>query len=119
MEKLSFIDTHAHLDDPRFDPDRAEVIERAAKAGLTHIVTVGCWSADLGFKPVMEIAGSHDFIYAALGVHPHDAKEAAGTDEPFDLIREFALGTLPKTPSKVKAIGETVLPIFQRILPDC
>jgi TatD DNase family protein len=133
MDKLSFIDTHAHLDDPRFDPDRAEVIERASKAGLTNIVTVGCWNADLGFEPVMKIAGSHDFIYAALGVHPHDAKDAAGTDEPFDLIRSLALkgtGGGPSRsggpsgsggpsrsggpsgsggPSKVKAIGETGL----------
>lgn len=114
MDKFSFIDTHAHLDDPRFDPDRAEVIERARKAGLTDIVTVGCWNADLGFRPVMDLASSHDFIYAALGVHPHDAKEAAGNDEPFDLIRSFALKGKdgpggPGGPSKVKAIGETGL----------
>ena len=37
------VDTHAHLDDPKFDNDRDEVIKRAQDAGLKYIITVGTW----------------------------------------------------------------------------
>jgi len=65
------IDTHAHMDMQNFDKDRSEVIQRAADGGLTHIITVGI---DLeSSQAALELAGTYDFIYAAVGYHPHNA----------------------------------------------
>ncbi|MEE9615298.1 MAG: TatD family hydrolase [Thermodesulfobacteriota bacterium] len=103
--KESFVDTHAHLDDPRFDEDREEVISRAFEAGVESMVTVGCWQGGEAageLEKVVAIAEANPSVYAALGIHPHDAKLV--TDEtPFDLIRKLSKN------EKVVAVGETGL----------
>ncbi len=104
MDKTLFIDAHAHLDDPKFDADRDLVIQRAKEAGLKNIITVGCWNKKTGFGGLTEILSYYDFIYAALGVHPHDAKDAVD-EAPYDEIRSLAL----QKGSRVVAIGETGL----------
>lgn len=101
---FQFIDTHAHLDDPAFDDDREEVLKRAKEAGLSSIITVGCWNEDLGFGSLPELVESNDLLYMALGVHPHDASKAVGSTEALDLIRGFA-----NDGKKLVAIGETGL----------
>jgi len=108
MEKPLFIDTHAHLDDKRFDEDRLEVIERLKSAGLKRVITVGCWSAETGFKGVEALIKEYDFIYGALGVHPHDAA-TADVDRAFAKIKTLALGKFDGSKSKIVAIGETGL----------
>ncbi len=66
------IDTHAHIHDPRFDSDRDAVIERARNAGVEVMVTVG---TDLGnSRAAVALAEQHSFIYATVGVHPHEVK---------------------------------------------
>jgi len=70
-----FIDSHCHLDHPRFDTDRAEVIARARRAGLSHLITIGTDVA--GSARALDLARVHEGIYATAGVHPHDAKDAA------------------------------------------
>ncbi|MEE9543832.1 MAG: TatD family hydrolase, partial [Thermodesulfobacteriota bacterium] len=97
------MDTHAHLDDPAFDSDRAEVIERAKEAGLVSVITVGCWKAEGAFGSLPELVADNDILYMALGVHPHDAKEATG-HAPLELIRKIS-----ETNKKLVAIGETGL----------
>lgn len=67
------IDTHAHIHDPKFDEDRAAVIERARTAGLSTMVTVGCDVGD-SFR-ALECAREYR-IYASVGIHPHEAKDA-------------------------------------------
>ncbi len=68
-----FIDSHAHLEMDDFDRDREEVLRRALQAGLTHIITIG---TDLGRSlKALELAEKHDFIFAAVGCHPHNAKD--------------------------------------------
>src|SRR5438128_12177407 len=70
-----FIDSHAHIDGPDYDLDRAEVIARARDAGVTMILNVGTGDPHSGaFERAIELAEKHDEIYAAIGVHPHDAK---------------------------------------------
>jgi len=69
-----FIDSHAHLDVPNYDADRAEVIDRARQSGVEMILEicgsdVAKGSLDVG----MELAEEYSFIYAAAGVHPHEA----------------------------------------------
>ena len=104
---IQYIDTHAHLDDPAFDEDRSEVIERAKKAALSAVITVGCWKAGAVFGRLPAMVEANDLLYMALGVHPHDAIEVAGvssTDDPIDLIRRIAMEN-----KKLVAIGETGL----------
>ncbi len=56
-----------------FDLDRKEVIERAKASGIEAMITVG---SDLeGTVRAMKLAGEYDFIYASIGIHPHDAKD--------------------------------------------
>lgn len=104
-----FIDTHAHLDDPAFSEDLDEVMERARGAGVDRIITVGTWSAERGFDPVVELLEQYDNLYAALGVHPHDAARVTD-DSPYRLIEKLA-GELraPDGTSRVVAVGEAGL----------
>jgi len=69
-----FIDSHAHLDVPNYDADRAEVINRAREAGVEMMLEicgsdVSKGSLDVGLK----LAEEYPFIYAAAGLHPHEA----------------------------------------------
>jgi TatD DNase family protein len=71
---MKFIDSHAHLDVPNYDADRAEVISRARQSGVEIILEicgsdVAKGSLDVGLK----LAEKYPFIYAAVGVHPHEA----------------------------------------------
>jgi len=102
--KAAFTDTHAHLDDPRFDEDRADVIKRALDAGVKTIITVGCWSMAKGFSTVMDIVKGNGFVCSALGIHPHDAKDVVD-EAPYELIKLLA----SDPGNRVVAIGETGL----------
>ena len=104
---LVLIDTHAHLVDEAFDRDRKEVIERARAGGVVQIVNVG-YDLDSSRRAVA-LAREYDFIYTAVGVHPHDAaRVSAGyLDE---------LGTLARN-QKVVAIGETGLDYYRNHSP--
>lgn len=108
MEENLFIDTHAHLDDPRFDADRDSVIRRAKEAGLKTIISVGCWNKKNGFAPLVEVLRKYDFLETGLGVHPHDAKDFTD-DGPLKLIARLATELTAAGRSRVVAIGETGL----------
>ena len=70
-----FVDSHAHIDGPEFDPDREDMIERAQAAGVSAILNVGTGDPHSGaFKRAIEIGKSHESIYTAIGTHPHDAR---------------------------------------------
>jgi TatD DNase family protein len=73
-----FIDTHAHLDDKKFDEDRDIVIQKCVDAGTKFIIDpavniVSC-------KKIKMLTDKYDIIYAAYGIHPHDAKDAQDND---------------------------------------
>jgi TatD DNase family protein len=72
-----FLDSHAHLDDPDFDADREAVIERARVAGLRYLLTVGGGTGPDNLEAPVALAERHDWIYATVGVHPHDARHFA------------------------------------------
>lgn len=100
MENFLF-DTHAHLDDERFDMDREDLIEKL-KSSICKIINAGC---DIKTSEIsLELAKKHDFIYATVGFHPHEAQNM--TDEAFAKIEEMA-----KHP-KVVAIGEIGLDYY-------
>jgi TatD DNase family protein len=70
-----FVDSHAHIDGKEFDADRVEVVERARAAGVRVILTVGTGDPHGGdLERAVEVAEKFDGVYAAAGVHPHDAK---------------------------------------------
>ena len=75
-----YIDSHAHLEGPKFDADRAQMLERARVAGLERILAIGSGTGPGTFDCAIKIAEQHDWIYATLGVHPHEAKLATDSD---------------------------------------
>jgi TatD DNase family protein len=97
------IDTHAHLDSGQFAADMEAVVARAGAAGIRHILTIGCDLASS--RASVAIASEHPTIYAAVGIHPHDAGEAdtAGIAE----LRRLA------AEPKVVAVGEIGLDFYR------
>jgi TatD DNase family protein len=70
-----FVDSHAHIDGEEFDADREEVLARALEAGVRAILNVGTGDPHGGnFERAVEVAEKHEGVFAAVGVHPHDAK---------------------------------------------
>lgn len=67
------IDTHAHLTDKQFDPDRCNVIKEANRVGVEKIVTVADSLTDS--RKCIELARRYPSIFATAGVHPHQANE--------------------------------------------
>ncbi len=105
--KALFVDSHAHLDDRKYDHDRHEMLMRAKERGVRLIVNVGY---DIpSSRRSMSLANKYDFIYAAVGIHPHDASEAG--EDSFDELRQ-----LSKNP-KVVAIGEMGLDYYRNLSP--
>jgi TatD DNase family protein len=83
-----FVDSHCHLDGPRFASDREHVIARAREAGLTNILAVGTGDGPGTLDCAVKIAEQHDSIYATVGIHPHEAKLAADAD--FEQLQQLA-----------------------------
>src|ERR1043166_6416638 len=95
------VDSHAHLDDPRFNEDRDAVLQRAWDAGVRKILTIGNGSGPDAMGCGLPLAEVHDWIYTSVGIHPHDAKHV----EPrhYTLMKELSGN------DKVIALGETGL----------
>jgi TatD DNase family protein len=73
------IDSHAHLDFKDFDADRAEMLERARQAGVRNILAIGSASGPDHLDAALPFARQHDWIYASVGIHPHEARLAEET----------------------------------------
>ena len=71
-----FIDSHAHLEGHRFDSDREQVITRARESGVDTIVAIGNGDGPVNFDCGIQLAEKYEFIYATIGIHPHEAKLA-------------------------------------------
>lgn len=97
-----FIDSHAHLDDERFDEDRDEVIAFLYENDVQIVLNPG---SDLNSsKKALALAEKYPFIYAAVGFHPHDSKYMK--EEYLDIFKEMAGN------KKVIAIGEIGLDYY-------
>ena len=92
------IDSHCHLDDPRFNPDREAVLQRARHAGLTLALTIGSGDGPPDLEVAIRLAEQVPWLYATVGVHPHEASKA----DPAALERLEQLCAHPK----VLAVGE-------------
>jgi len=101
------IDSHLHLDFDKFDSDRDEVVERAVESGVTCMITIG---TDLNTsEAAINLAERYDCIYAAVGLHPTEA-------------RQFDQQTVPKLRQmaqhkRVVAIGEVGLDYYWKETP--
>lgn len=96
--RVTIIDTHCHLD--MFDEDTDAIIRRARDAGIEAIITIGS-DLESNIKN-LAISEKYDLVYAAVGIHPHDAKDF--TDDIYNQLKAWAEGG-----GKVVAIGETGL----------
>ena len=82
------VDSHCHLDDKRFTADLDAVLDRAAAAGITRILTIGTGDGPPELDRAVRLADRYPQIYASVGVHPHDASKA--TASTIDDLRELA-----------------------------
>jgi TatD DNase family protein len=95
---VKLIDSHVHLDDAKFDGDRDAAIERALAAGVECMMTIGTGNGPPDIDVAVRQADRYPFLYATIGVHPHDASKA--TSETWARMRELAAHP------KVLAVGE-------------
>ncbi len=71
-------ETHAHFDDKQFNDDRDDVIMECFNNNIKKIVNIG---ADMkSSKNSVSLANKYDFVYATVGVHPHDVKNMKKSD---------------------------------------
>jgi TatD DNase family protein len=101
------VDSHCHLQDSQFDADREEVLDRAREAGVSAFVVVGT-DLESSWRGV-DLADSHSDVYAAVAVHPHNAKN-------LDDRTMGALERLADSP-KVVAVGEIGLDHHRMLSP--
>jgi TatD DNase family protein len=92
------IDSHCHLDDPKFDGDREQTIQRALDAGVDRLLAIGTGNGPPDLEAAIRLAERYPVIYGTIGVHPHDASKAG--DETWQRLEELCAHP------KVVAIGE-------------
>ncbi len=107
-QRPMFVDSHAHLETEQFEADREQVIARAREAGIETILAIGSGNGPGTLDCAIRLAEQHDFIYATVGIHPHEAKQASDAD--FEELAQLA-----KRP-KVIAWGEIGLGLLLRSL---
>ena len=106
---MRLVDSHIHLDDPKFDPDRDAVMERARAAGVERMMAIGTGGGPPDLEAGLRQTERYPFLYATVGVHPHDA--AKTSEETFARLRELAAHP------KVLAIGEIGLDYHYDLSP--
>ena len=104
---LELFDSHCHLDDPRFDEDREALIAALPSRGVRFVVN--CASDIPSSRASVALAAAHAPVYAAVGIHPHEADSA-------DEAAFAALDQLRAQP-KVVAVGEIGLDYHYDLSP--
>ena len=102
---MNFFDSHAHINDEKFDEDREEIIQKIKEEGITNFINAG-YNLE-GSKQSVELAKKHDFIYATCGISPNDIPQTE--EELWIDINEIK--NLAKN-EKVVAIGEIGLDYY-------
>ena len=96
---MQLVDTHVHLDDTRYDEDREALIQRAAEAGVTTLITIGTQLLDSRWN--VDFVAGRQGVYATVGQHPEFQADLSAAD----LAEYEALARRPG----VVAIGEVGL----------
>lgn len=102
-----YFDTHAHFDDEKFDENRDILIEEMHSNGVDYIINIGA-DMESSVKSI-DLAKKYDFIYAAVGVHPHEVENM--TEEDINTLRKYT------EYKKVVAIGEIGLDYYYDFSP--
>ncbi len=71
---MELFDSHAHLDDEKFDEDRKVIIEQIKRAGITNFISAG-YNLE-GSKQASKLAKQYEFIYATAGISPNDIPQS-------------------------------------------
>jgi TatD DNase family protein len=111
------VDSHAHLDDPRFEGDLDAVVARAREAGVDRILSAGTDPASS--RRACAIAERFPEVYFAAGIHPHEADRFRSLEEIRDLLshpRAVALGETGLDYAKKHASEENQKELFARHL---
>jgi len=98
------VDSHCHLDFEDFKDDLQAVMERARDAGIVAMVCVGSGGDLATAERAVELAAKEPDVFAAIGIHPHDAAKV--TPDFWPVLEELA------QKPRVVAIGETGLDYF-------
>jgi TatD DNase family protein len=106
---MQFVDTHCHIQFADYELDPEEVIASAKQSGVTQLMCVGCSLPDS--EVAIEFAKRHDDIWAAIGLHPHEAARYVEDDKALQEFRNLAKQL------EVKAIGETGLDYYYNNSP--
>lgn len=101
------VDSHCHLQDPKFDGQQEDVVRRAREAGVETAVVIG-YDVESSRRAI-EIADSLEDVYATVGVHPHHAKTLTQRD--INSIARMA------DSSRVVAVGEIGLDFYRNLSP--
>ena len=101
-------DTHAHLNDPAFDPDREALMRSLPEKGVGLVMNAGCSLASS--RDIVQMAEEYPWLYASVGSHPDSA------DEVNDFVLE-EYRKLCKQSAKVRAIGEIGLDYYYEDIP--
>ena len=100
---MELFDSHCHVDEPRFDEDRSEVLARMAEAGVTRYAVIGSDMATS--RHSADYAARCEGAFAAVGIHPHEASGYREGD--LDLLAKWY-----REEDKVVAIGEIGLDYY-------
>lgn len=103
---MELFDSHAHLDDEKFDEDRESLIEQIREEGISNFVSAG-YSLE-GSKRGLELAQKYDFIYTTAGISPNDIPQTE--EELWKMLKEIE--QIAKKSNKVVAIGEIGLDYY-------
>ena len=102
-----FIDSHCHLSFPQYEKDRIELIDHLQKEGIDYVIDIG--TEEDNWAQVLSLSQQYDFIYSALGVHPHEAEKV--NDQTWLRLKKLSKD------KKVIAVGETGLDFYRNISP--
>ncbi len=101
------IDSHCHLDFPDFAEELDDVVARAGRAGISHMVTISTHLSR--FERVRAVAERYPNVFCTVGIHPHEA----GTEKEVSIAELVELTNHPK----VVGIGETGLDFYYEHSP--
>ena len=100
-------DTHAHLNDPAFDPDREELMNGLAAKGVGYVLNAGC-SLESS-RDIVKMTEAYPWLYGSVGSHPDSADEV--NEEVIEEYRKLCAH------EKIKAIGEIGLDYYYEDIP--
>ena len=104
---MELFDSHCHVDEPKFDSDRDEALLRMSERGVTRYAVIGSDMASS--RHAADFAKAHEGCYAAVGIHPHEAKTMKDGD--LDLLAAWL------REEKVVALGEIGLDYYYDLSP--